>query len=65
LLFEYHCKLTSEEIAARSMRGRDSYEYESLIFLPAEPAKLADFLAENEKRLAVPSQALLSIPSEA
>jgi hypothetical protein len=65
LLFKYHCKLTSEEIVLRSMQSRDSYEYDTIIFLPAEEAKLAAYLAENEKRLAVPSQALLSILSEA
>ncbi len=58
LLFLYRSKLSSEEIAARSMGGRDIYEYDSLYFLPAESEKLADFLAENEERLAVPSRAL-------
>lgn len=60
LLFVYGCSLSSEELAARSVAGRDTYEYQSLWFTPADPAKLPDFLHGNLERLAVPSQALLS-----
>lgn len=64
LLFRYECTLSSEQIASRSILGRDIYEYDCLWFIPSDPVKLEAFLAENEKRLAVPSQALLKLLSK-
>ncbi len=61
LLFLYHCHLTSEEIAMRSIRGRDAYEYDSLTFIPSKVEKLSAFLLDNKKELAIPSQALLHL----
>jgi len=60
LLFRYETGLGSEEIAARAEDGRDAYEFATLRFLSADSESLALYLADKKKRLAVPSQALLS-----
>ncbi len=65
LLMRYRCSLSSEQLAARSGAGRDAYEFASLWFTPSHSEKLPNFLVEYEKRLAVPSQALLELLSEA
>lgn len=60
LLFRFHCLLSAAELRARAVDSEDSYEYSELLFIPAAAGSLAIWLAGNEKRLAVPSQALLS-----
>ena len=58
LLFRFHCRLSADQIRRRASGAEDAYEYRDLLFVPL--AELATWRAENEKRLAVPSQALLS-----
>ena len=62
LLFRFTCRLSAGQIRRRAAGAEDAYEHEALIFLPL--ARLADWLGENEQRLAVPSQALLARFSE-
>ena len=60
LLFRFHCRLSASELRTRAADSPDAYEYSELLFIPAAADSLAAWLADNEKRLAVPSQALLS-----
>jgi len=61
LLFFYRTPLDATALAEKAHEGVDRYEYDSLRFIAAEPESIAEFLAKNGKRLAVPSRALLEI----
>ncbi len=63
LLYSFRCELDATAIERRAAASHDRFEFAALHFVPGMGAELAAWAAENEGRLAVPSQALLAVLS--